>query len=154
MQALFRDEHVAFYAAHEVFIVRWTRGPTMEQMHAMERVARPHEASVTGGCGLFNIVVSGKANFTPEFRAHAAKVSADPERFCRFRAHVILSEGLRGLTVRLFVNTLAVLTRAPAPTAAFGEIKAAANWASPRLIEGGWSATRLEKLLSEAVQDR
>lgn len=154
MREVFRDDRVAFFAEKEVFIARWVQAPTMEQMDAMERVARPHEASVSGGCGLFNVVVSGKANFTPEFRAHAAKVSADPERFRRFRAHVILLEGLRGLTVKLFVNTFALLARAPAPTAAFQEIKPAADWASSILVKGGWSPTRLETMLFEAVERR
>lgn len=154
MREVFRDERVVLFAAEEVFIARWVEAPTMVQMEAMRRVSRPHEASVSGGCGLFNIVVSGQANFTPEFRAHAAKVSADPDRFRRFRAHVILLEGLRGLTVKLFVNTFALLTRPPVATAAFREAGSAAHWALPLLADGGWSEKRLEQLLSDAIKPR
>lgn len=154
MREVFRDERVVLFAGEEVFIARWVQAPSMVQMEAMRRVARPHEASVSGGCGLFNIVVSGKANFSPEFRAYAAKVSADPDRFRRFRAHVILLEGLRGVTVKLFVNTFALLNRPPVATAAFREVGLAADWALPFLAEDGWSGRRLEQALGGAVEAR
>ena len=143
VQELYRDDAVSFFAARELFFARWNDTPTLRQMDAMAAVSRPHEASVPGGCGLFNIVVSGKANFTSEFRNRAASVSADPERFRRFRAHVILMDGLRAVTVRLFVNTFARIGGAPVPTAALGSVEEAAAWALPHLRGTAWTEDAL-----------
>ena len=92
---------------------------------------------------MVNLVVSGKANFTPEFRRRAATVSADPERFRRFRLHVILMEGLRAVTVRMFVNTFARIGGAPVPTAAVSTVEEAATWALPHVRGTDWTEDAL-----------
>ncbi len=151
-QELYRDDRVAFFAAGEAFFVRWVDTPTMHQMEAMADVARPYEAVVPGGCGLFNVVVSGKASFTPEFRAHAAKVSADPNRFRRFRNHVILIDGLRAVTVQLFVNTFARLAGAPVPTVAVRSIDQSCTWAAPHLHDAGWTVEALQRVHAQVLE--
>ena len=151
-QELYRDERVAFFAAGEAFLVRWDDTPTMKQMDAMAEISRPYEAVVPGGCGLFNIVVSGKATFSPEFRARATSVSADPERFRRFRTHVILLDGLRALTVQLFVNTFARLSSPPVPTVAVRSIDASCEWAAPHLHDTGWTPASLRRAHAQVLE--
>ena len=143
VRALYHDDAVSFFGAGELFLVRWDDTPTMRQLDAMAEVSRPYEASIPGGCGLVNLVVSGKANFTPEFRRRAATVSADPERFRRFRLHVILMEGLRAVTVRMFVNTFARIGGAPVPTAAVSTVEEAATWALPHVRGTDWTEDAL-----------
>lgn len=152
-QELYRDERVAFFAAGEAFFVRWVDTPTMRQMQAMADVARPYEAVVPGGCGLFNLVVSGKANFSPEFRGRASEVSRDPTRFRRFRTHVILIDGLRAVTVQLFVNTFARLAGAPVPTTAVRSVEDSCSWAAPHLQGAGWTIEALQRVHAQVLDE-
>ncbi|MCR9161404.1 MAG: hypothetical protein ACE37F_29520 [Nannocystaceae bacterium] len=124
----------------------------MTQMDAMADFSRRYEPAVRGGCGLFNLVVSGKANFSPEFRARAAKVTADPTRFRRFRAHVILLDGLRALTVQMFINTVARVSNPPAPTTAVRSIDESAQWAAPHLRDAGWTTEALHDLQARVLE--
>lgn len=151
-QELYRDDRVALFAAGETFLVRWDDTPTMKQMDAMADVSRPYESVVPGGCGLFNIVVSGKATFSPEFRARATQVSADPDRFRRFRAHVILLDGLRALTVQLFINTFARIASPPVPTVAVRSVDASCEWAAPRLQNAGWTLESLRRVHAQVLE--
>lgn len=149
---LYRDDRVALFAAGEAFLVRWDDSPTMKQMDAMAAVSRPYEATVPGGCGLFNIVASGKATISPELRARATEVSADPKRFGRFRVHVILLEGLRALTAQLFINTFARLYSPPVPTVAVRSVDASCEWAAPHLRDTGWTLESLRRVHAKVLE--
>lgn len=124
----------------------WFDTPTIVQLREMERLSRPYEANVPGGCGLFNIVKAGRPNFTPEVRAHTMRVAADGERFKRFRVHEVLVEGIRSATVQLFLNTAAFVLRPPTPTTAVRSAADACAWAAPRLASCGWTENELLRL--------
>ena len=150
---VYRDEGVSFFAVRELFIVQWRASPTLAQMDKMRELGRRHEAEVSGGCGLFNTVSAGKPDFSPAIRQCVADFTADGSFFRRFRAHVILLGGLRGLAVELLVNTATRLSRTEVPTSAFHESEAACGWALPFLADTAWTAASVAQTLAATRPD-
>jgi len=97
-------------------IARWADAPLA---HHFPRVTEAmHQAAQgSGGAALFNVVdARGKLpRFDEEVRKAATRMARDITPYARATAHVLLLDGFTGAAVRMFLSTLALLTRSSAP---------------------------------------
>lgn len=104
------------------------------------------------GTALFNVVLSGKPDFSTEVRAETARVSALNDTFTLATAHVVLVDGLVGAAVRAFLSTSTLLAKPISPTKVFGAIAPASDWMLAHLEPSGeaWTKAELVALVERA----
>jgi hypothetical protein len=133
---VYADERVMMCHEGALFLCGWSDAPTATQMRALSEHARRVEAAC-GPSSLINIAFGGVPKFSDDVRALAAEATADPSRFQRSRAHVIMISGLRGIAVVAFVNTFVLRGKPPRPTKIFRSIDDAIAWTAPQMSTPG-----------------
>ncbi len=148
---VYRDDAVSLYRGRGVLIARWIGAPTMEQAVVLDTYASA--AKGDDAPGFLNIIldIEGKPDFSAEFRTYATRVTGDPAWYPRFRAHVILLEGLGAIGIQMFVQTMLMVAKPPVPTAAFRDCDAACEWALPLLADAGWTSERLLQAMAQII---
>ncbi len=132
-----------------VAVAAWRDAPTVAQFRVFEREGRAMTRRYPKGAALFNVVLSGKPDFSSEVRAETARINGLGDIFVLGAAHVILVTGLVGAAVRAYLSTSMLVTRPVTPTKVFGEKRPAAEWLLERLTTSGetWSVDQLVQLV-------
>lgn len=135
-----------------VSVVAWRDAPTVKQLRAFEREGHALEKRFPKRCGLFNVILSGKPDFSSEVRAETNRIGALGDMYTLATAHVILVEGLVGSAVRAFLATSMLVSKPPTPTKVFGDKDLAVAWVLGRIAEAGepWTSVQLRELLDRA----
>lgn len=135
-----------------VAVAAWRDAPTVSQLRLFEREGRAMNVPYPKGTALFNVVLSGKPDFSAEVRKETARVSAFDDVFVLATAHLILVDGLVGAAVRAFLSTSMLVSKPPAPTKVFSDTGLAVDWVLARLDAGGerWTKAELLALVERA----
>ncbi len=133
-----------FTRVRNVAVAAWRDAPTVSQLRLFERLGHAMNAPYPNGTALFNVVLSGKPDFSAEVRAETARVSALSNMFVLATAHVVLVEGLVGAAVRAFLATSNLIGKPATPTKVFGSTSLAADWVLSRLAPSGEAWTKEE----------
>ena len=112
-------------------VVRWLDSPRARHF-ADVTAAFAHAVDKEGGrgVGLFNVVdARGKLpRFNDEIRRAAGDMTRAITPGSAGAAHVILVDGIAGVTVRMFLATLTLLSRGTTPTTVHSSVDAGASW--------------------------
>ena len=143
------DDCAIIASARNVTFAGWRNAARAEHIREWHRVgrnvARQHRG--TGAC--IDIIKRGTPIFAEDMRKEAEAMARDPNVFELGVAHVVLMPGLAGTAVRLFIGTIALVARPPAPTKTFGEIPDALDWLGPKLAKHGWTRADLSAACEE-----
>ena len=137
------DETLRVLVRDHLCVARWLDTPTARHFGVITAAMRA--ASVGGErAGLLNVIdAPGKMpRFTDELRHAGAAMSRAIDPLTAATAHVVLLDGLVGTSVRMFLSTLALLSRVPGVVSTCGQVDEGARWlaAHPRVARR-WTAT-------------
>ena len=135
------DATLRLGVSRNLLIMAWSSTPESPQLRALTRAIASLATKHRHDCGTLNLVVAGIPRFTEEVRDELVKILRDPRHQVRASAHVVLTEGLAGVTTRAFLSTVTLLARSTTPHKVLGDVKQAATWMAPLLSAGSvqWS---------------
>lgn len=148
----YRDDVLTLATAPYLQVVAWTGTPTVDHIETIDRVNRRQMRELPEGAAMFHLAVRGRPAFSPEVVEATKRSLARVEAWRTGTANVVLLEGLAGVAVRSFLNTINLLTRAKRPVRTFSDLASATRWMYEHL-EGHPSRTWREGPLLEALTE-
>ncbi len=146
------DETLRLGVCRNLLIIAWLSAPEVAQLRAITRarsaLATKHKADV----GTINVIVSGfLPRFTDQIREEVVAMLKEARLQGLGSAHVVIPDGLVGVTTRSFLSTAILVSRTSTPTRVFSELGPAAAWLAPLLAVGSvhWSPAEILAAQSE-----
>jgi len=137
-----------------LLVTAWLDAPDGSQARAMGKAILSLSGKYGSGFGVLNSIVSGTPRISDEFRAEILKIMRDPRLQGAGGAHVITLEGLGGVAIRAFLNTVLLLGRSPSPNKVFGDPKDGAAWLAPLATTAreAWTADQILAAFGEVAR--
>jgi hypothetical protein len=144
------DDRAVIARIRNVGFVGWRDAPTIEHMVAWHRLARTlHKEHGASAC--IDVVVRGTPRFTEDVRRSAEELARDPKAFELGMVHALLMPGMAGTAVRMFIQTVLLVGRAPNPVKVASDIPSALGWLGPRVAAHGWTERELREGCDELI---
>lgn len=153
MSVEYEDETLRLMVEDNLLVARWLEAPRMSQLLEMRRLNVHLASRFSHQTALLNVICSGTPSFSPEVHRETSDQALTFGARGLGTAHLVMVDGLVGMTVRSFLSTISLVARSSGRTQVFGDFEEVSSWMLPRLEKGevAWTDARLRSVFDACL---
>ncbi|MGE0791364.1 MAG: hypothetical protein AB7S26_37160 [Sandaracinaceae bacterium] len=151
IEIVHEDAIVTYAVAPHLIICVWSDAPTVATIRRFSEVNRDLRARYPEGAAMVNLLIGGTPVFAADMLEAAVRALREVSGWRTATAHVMFTDGFVGVTVRSFLSTLNLMSRAKRPVKICGDIPTAVRFLYERL-EGSPTRSWTEAELTRELQ--